>query len=258
MKKLSKIQSYLVGLLQSDGHFNGKYFSIELSAKDSDIIYKLHSSMKDSSIYYRTRDTNFVKNYKSIILNFYNKKLIKKLGPFIPIGKKSSLITCPKEIIYSEYDYWRGMVDGDGSLGIKEKTGQPFISINTASDFLLQDFNQFLHKEINFKLNIKRNKRDNTYNMVLLMAKSILIVRKLYENNILAIDRKNIKANSIISFDLKRFNSKENPFPFSEEDDLLIINNSQSQSIKLIPNHHPTSISSRRRFLRSIRKYGFI
>lgn len=257
MVKLNEFESYVLGFFQADGHYDGRYLVAELSEIDNDIILSFNKKIKKSSIYYRIRDTNFKNNYKTISLHIRDNELIDKLKDFIPEGKKSEIVAAPENIEYSEIDYWRGVIDGDGSLGFKE-TGIPYIALNTSSEYLYHDFNSFLEKMINFRLKIKRNKRDNTYNILLPLAKGIIITKLLYQNNEISLNRKNEMAKDIINFDIKNYNSHTNKLPFSKKEDNILLNNIQSVSVKLLPNHHPISISNRRRFLKGLQKYGLL
>ena len=199
------INSYIFGFLQSDGHLashkksglkKGK-LNIELSFKDKDILLLIQKhACVETSFSSRTRDTNFKENYKSCKLSFYStefREALHKLG--MPIGKKSAVIAPPKSE-YSEIDYWRGIIDGDGSLGFT-KGGWPFISLNTSSDKLAIAYKNFILKITGRINNSNRNKRDNTYNIVETRELSQLICKKLYYNGCIGMKRKDKAANKI-------------------------------------------------------------
>lgn len=158
---------------------------------------------------------------------------------------------------YSELDYWRGIVDGDGSLGIKKISKMPYLSITTHSDELYRDFNLLLEKHLNFKLNIHRNKRDNIYNMVILMEKALFITKLLYGNSAISIDRKQLSANSIMDYDPLKYNTHSVLEKYTQEEDRIIINNTQEYCVRVFIDRHPVSISNRRRRLKNLLKYGF-
>jgi hypothetical protein len=105
--------------------------------KFKDLIYV------NSSIRERTRDTNFKKQYKSVILSVFDyefRTALNKLG--LPYGRKSKIITAPI-VPFSEVDYWRGIVDGDGSLGMTAKS-LPFVSLVTTSPNLYLAYIDFI------------------------------------------------------------------------------------------------------------------
>ena len=65
-------------------------------------------------------------------MRIYNWDFRKWIKKYVPVGKKSYIICPPKEE-FSEVDYWRGIIDGDGSLGIAKSLGNaPFLSVITA------------------------------------------------------------------------------------------------------------------------------
>jgi hypothetical protein len=204
---ITKEYSYLIGLLQTDGHFqessrNRGKITIELSLRDKDIIDKITALIPvNYKISQRTRNTNFKKDYTSIILTIYDwgfREFMKTCG--LPVGKKSEIIAPPLHLPISEPDYIRGLYDGDGSLGLKQ-TGGPFISLTTASedikDYILVYMSKILgipHKQL------KRNKRDNIYNIGLSSLDAVNFTKHIYYENCLGINRKIEKANEVTNW----------------------------------------------------------
>ena len=79
-----------------------------------------------------------------------------------PIRNKTEQLSLPIE--YSEPDFWRGVIDGDGSIGLKNVEQQPFLSLATKSELLKEGFCDYIHKLTGFRPNVNRNKRDNIFN----------------------------------------------------------------------------------------------
>lgn len=204
---LNENESYLLGFLQTDGHRNkNNCYQLELSYKDIDILNKIKKYFNiKNPIKIRERITNFSNNkmYKFVSLYIPGIK-IENLNCFIPFGKKSEIISAPKNITYSEVDYWRGVIDGDGSVGIRN--AGPYISLNTSSDELYHDFNSFLMNFVGIKTNNKRNKRDNTYNVVICSTNAITLANLIYDNKCkLFLIRKKKLANKIKKCKLKTY-----------------------------------------------------
>ena len=198
--------AYLFGFLQTDGCLSksskrkNEYFrlAVEISARDTDLIEKIQKIWPvKSSVSSRTRNTNFCKNYKSICWSSCNQEIIKKLIEFgLPPGKKSEIISPPKEN-FSEIDYYRGLIDGDGSLGFS--SGKPFISLCTASEKVAYGFIDFVNKFCcRVNSNPNRNKRDNVFNVQFSRHVAKSIIKVLYYEKCFSLERKMIKAKSVL------------------------------------------------------------
>jgi hypothetical protein len=135
--------AYMFGFIQTDGHLykttrdRGRV-SIEVSKQDEDILWAFKNLIPfNSSITERVRITNFSNNYKSVIWRVYDKKFRDDLKLWgLPSGCKSELIK-PPTCNFSKIIYFRGLIDGDGSLGLTSK-GFPFLSLVTSIAILFK------------------------------------------------------------------------------------------------------------------------
>lgn len=198
---MNDIESYIFGLLVTDGSLylskkgnKGKVI-LEVNNKDSDIIYKLYNIIPNSSVRQRIRNTNFKNNYKTEI--FSNSR--KEFREFLILNgfqvfKKSENVGPPNST-YNEIHFWRGIIDGDGSIGITSKN-IPFISFVTISENLKNNYVKFIEKTLNRKIKTTRNKRDNAYNIMISRKDAIILAKILYidNNNGLYLERKYKKA----------------------------------------------------------------
>lgn len=197
--------SYFIGLAQTDGNLysqsrNRGKFSIEINIKDSDIVYKLKEIFKtDVNVYVSTRKrkTNFMESYESISLKIYDMNFRNELFKYVPEGKKSQIIEKPNGIV--EVDYFRGIIDGDGSLGII-KNNRPFISLVTASEKLKDNYLEFIRINLGIVKRIERNARDKVYNIVIFDEEAQKLVKLLYYPNCLSIKRKYLKSIEVLSW----------------------------------------------------------
>ena len=199
---MNEIDSYIYGLLITDGCLmlstrnRGKVY-LEVSIKDGDIIDKLCNLIPDSNqIRYRTRNTNFSNNYSTKIFSNTKKDFRDKLiNQGFPTKEKTLNANTPV-ISYNKYHFWRGVIDGDGSLGFT-KTGIPFVSLVTKSEYLKIKYLEFLKEELGIEKNINRNKRDGVYNIIVTRDNAKKLSELLYISNKidnLYIDRKYKKA----------------------------------------------------------------
>ena len=190
-----KLYSYLFGLFGTDGSVrrtnDGKHiYDLTLELIDKDIIDKIYNMLPNCSINERFRDTNFKKGYHSYILHCHNQDFILwcEQNNF-PIKDKTNNMAPPIGN-YSLSDFWRGVIDGDGSIGTKATDGQPFISLVTKSKSLKEAYCDYIYLLTGFKPTSNRNMRDNIFNITLHGEKALIISKNLYNNSILHIDRK--------------------------------------------------------------------
>lgn len=197
--------SYFFGFSQADGTLrqhsrNRGYLEIELSEKDKEILEIFRKLFPFcSSIKTRIRETNFKQDYKSNSFRIFPKKFrdeLSKLG-FSP-GKKFLNIFPPK-CRFSERDYIRGLIDGDGSVGVTSR-GYPFISISVKSKALKNYLCDVIEKITGEKKRISRNKRDNAYNIMLNREKAQNFIRYLYYPGCLTLKRKLKKAKEALKW----------------------------------------------------------
>ena len=119
---MNSIESYIYGLLITDGNLslstrNRGRVILEISEKDEDIIDKLLTLIPNSHKRFRTRNTNFKKGYKCVIFVNYRKEFRDKLiCEGFPIENKTINADVPITS-YGEPAFWRGVIDGDGSIG---------------------------------------------------------------------------------------------------------------------------------------------
>lgn len=197
--------AYFFGLLQADGHHqvstrNRGKISLELSQRDEEILFRVAELLPvNYSITTRTRNTNFKQEYTTVCLSIYDlqfRMAILELG--LPIGKKDMCIALPF-VSYSEIDYWRGYIDGNGSLGITSK-GFPYISLVIKSEVQKEAYLDFLFRHIGCKKKVNRNKRDQIYNISLYKEDAQKLISLLYYDNSLALKRKAASAHEALKW----------------------------------------------------------
>jgi len=213
--KIDNNYSYMIGLFQTDGSMyeserNRGKFSLSLSIKDEDIIYKLKELIPyNSNISKRFKKTHFQRKDK---IYEYNNEIItltvsnKYFRDFlltcnISYGKKSKTIIPPFHLEnFSEMDYIRGLFDGDGSLGFT-KDGNPYIGFATESEeiknYLLNFFSKITGKKLKES---NRNRRDNIYNILMYKEDAVIFCKYVYYQNCLSLNRKYNIARNIINW----------------------------------------------------------
>lgn len=233
--------AYIFGFLQTDGHLheatrNRSCIYIEIASKDKEILEKVQNILPiKCNMQNRCRDTNFMKNCETSVLTIHNynfKEHIKKLG--LPAGKKSRKIKEPT-VPFSEIDYWRGIIDGDGSLGIT-KTGLPFISLTTDSEFISKSFIIFIQKICGGEMKqLNRNKRDDIYNISIFREKAQSLIKCLYYENCFALQRKKDESKKAMGWIRPKSMRRclNNKFWTPEQDEFILNHSTQESMAKL-------------------------
>lgn len=195
--------AYLLGFLQTDGTMakesrNRGRIVVEVSKRDRDILRKLKKIIPVySSLRTRKRDTNFKKDHNSVIWRVFDqsiRELFNLAG--LPYGKKSDLV-CAPNVPFSKPDYYRGIIDGDGSLGFTS-AGFPFLSLTTASSSLVDSYLTYLFSLTGKKKILHPNKRDAVYNPCVFKEDAQTVAKNLYYEGCLSLDRKKRLAHSIL------------------------------------------------------------
>lgn len=232
--------SYLFGFIQTDGHLyhntrNRGCLKIEISDRDADILWKLKNLIPfHSSITERVRSTNFKDNHKSVIWGVFDKRFRDYLELWgLPKGNKSDIIK-PPSCNFCKPDYFRGIIDGDGSLGITAK-GFPFLSLVTSSSDIAAAYLQLI-QDLTGKTKIStRNQRDQVYNIAIYKEDAQLMSQYLYYDGCLGISRKLIQAQELLNWVRPKTMKKVNNRKFwNLEEDQFISTHSIEESMKVL------------------------
>lgn len=181
---LNKFESYVYGLILTDGSIylttrNRGKITIELKRQDEELLLKLQKQIPHSKITRRTRNTNFKQNSETSILSNYQKEFRDFfLSVGIPSKNKSIIGTIPNTL-FSESDFWRGVIDGNGSLGYTNNN-EPFVSLVVKSEMLKDAFLELINIKFNIRKCIKPNTRDNVYNIILKNENAIDFLNFIY------------------------------------------------------------------------------
>lgn len=186
----------MIGFLHADGSLseatrNRGRLTVELNKVDKGILYEFKKLIPvKSSITERTRDTNFKQGSESATLTVHDlgfRNFLKSVGCLV--GRKDLIVAPPEPLPYP-VDYFRGYVDGNGSLGFSQ-LGLPFVSITTNSDGIKNFVSDFLLQHLGCRKKISRNTRDNIYNIMVMRQGAVDLARLLYlTDNALCLPRK--------------------------------------------------------------------
>lgn len=202
--------AYLYGFVQTDGHLwksdkrgKGK-LSLEIATVDREILVKfrqfvapLYSSVRD-----RKRDTNFKKDFEASCWTISRRCVCDMFNAVgMPYGKKDRIQILPL-VPYSEIDFFRGVIDANGSLGFTVDQ-YPFVSLATSSRAIAEGFTDFLNRvapSIKGRGERNRNSRDDSFNVATFGEGAVEVVKELYYDGCLALLRKQKIAASVIGW----------------------------------------------------------
>ncbi|ATL29593.1 hypothetical protein [Streptomyces formicae] len=197
--------AYMFGFLQADGHLSQQSrdrgrLTVEISARDVHILREFQRlTPYNSSISERTRSTNFAETHTSAIWSLCALEARTKLNELgLPYGRKSKKITPPR-VEFSRRDYLRGVIDADGSVGYTAQ-GFPFISLTTASTAVGVYLCRYTRMLTGAERLIKRNARDDIYNIVYTKEPAMRLAEDLYYPGCLALERKQAAASALAAW----------------------------------------------------------
>lgn len=194
--------AYMFGFLQADGHLyqgtgqKGR-LTVELSARDVELLHRFQKlTPYYSSVTQRTRSTNFAEVHTSATWSLCSLEARTKLNEIgLPYGRKSKTIA-PPAAEFSPRDYLRGVIDADGSVGCTSK-GFPFVSLTTASTAIGAYLCFYTGKVTGAERSLKRNARDDIYNILYTNENAQKLAAHLYYEDCLSLERKKTAADSL-------------------------------------------------------------
>lgn len=120
-----------------------------------------------------------------------------------PVKEKTAFANIPNGA-FDEKAFWRGVIDGDGSLGLRKSQGKrgmtPYLSLVTSSEYLKIGMCNLLNKVTGKNYSPNRNVRDNVYNITCAGNSALKVSSYLYEGSNIAMPRKYSKYLEIKSF----------------------------------------------------------
>lgn len=213
-------KSYVFGLLLTDGTLHLKnektysgQVSLELSEKDEDIVDKLCEVIPNSTKTKRSRNTNFKQEYNSVKFSNSRQIFIKELIEFGFPTESKTINARPPIVEYDKDAFWRGVIDGDGSVGIRKTSPhstEAFVSLTTKSETLKNEFNAYIAAITGKQYNFKRNKRDDVYNLTFAGFNACKILNSIYKNSTIHLDRKYQKYLDCLAWKEENLTPKRN------------------------------------------------
>jgi len=176
---------YWIGFLYADGHVrkDGAEHSIEveIELKDWDHLVKFAKFLECNK-----EPKQYSEN--SCTLRVYSKKINQRLKD-LGLDHNKSYTAKPHELLKDSRDFWRGVVDGDGS--ISNQLGSAFIHLCGTKD-TIQEYINFLNLQgVNTKAKPNKPKQEGSLHQVgLACDKALITMDILYKDSTVYLDRK--------------------------------------------------------------------
>ena len=251
--------AYFVGLFQADGHLEcgagqkGRA-AIELAARDIELLLRLPHLFPgvNSTVSTRTRTTNFATKYTSATWRIYNLEFRRELESCgVPVGRKSNDVGPPAGP-YHERGYFRGLLDGDGSVGFTG-TGRPFVGLVTASSSLADHFCATVKAVAGTVRTPKRNTRDNVFSLMVSSEPAARLAEWAYPRGCLALERKCLAAAGVAAW-ARPSDMRARPFLGSRRwtiDEDLVVTTATIRDAARLLGRTETAVNARRWRLRN-------
>ena len=144
-------------------------------------------------------------------------------------GKKSKSVRVPS-VTYIERDLFRGIIDGDGSIGITENN-IPFVSLATTSKYISIAYRNIIKKVLGKSKTSSPNKRDGEYNITLYSEDAQQFLSYLYYKDCLCLKRKLKSVQEVLKWKRPKGRKKINKNIWTEKEIKYLISHTVGQSM---------------------------
>lgn len=202
------VQRYWAGFLAADGCVsdNGNIY-LSLQAGDHEHVVAFQSFLQTlAPVHVRLSHANG-RSFPQSCIRVISRKIAADLASVGITPRKSYTMKCSEEM-ENDPSWWRGVVDGDGTVKIYEKT---IVCNLCGSPFLMQQFNAFVKKVAPWFRGKVHGKGDGAYRVTTKGTVAVSLIRAMYgDPQSVALSRKMAVAQEIIrrtspGGDLERF-----------------------------------------------------
>ncbi|HEX8177850.1 MAG TPA: hypothetical protein VF543_22365 [Pyrinomonadaceae bacterium] len=215
--KPSEERNYFIGLMMADGcvveskqGLGQRRIQLALNEEDKEIVERFKSFLSSThTICYQKarlsrharRPNEFINCRPHVVFSVSSDKLAQALISFGVVPRKSK--TASVVGLENDRHFWRGVIDGDGSLGVRKQKGRrtssPRLTLVGSHD-LMQQFIEFAKRNAPGN-QVKVCCYDGLYRVDLTGIYAIQICKVVYQGSKVSISRKLETANSIIKLE---------------------------------------------------------
>lgn len=140
----SEAVSYWVGFLMADGGIVGGKLRVDLQARDKGHLVKFQSFLKAQ---HRIRRNTQSDTWRFVVSS---RALVTRLAE-LGVTECKSFTACAPRQFRADRHFWRGVIDGDGSIGV-DRHQRLAVQLATASRTLLDQYRAFLRARLGRKI----------------------------------------------------------------------------------------------------------
>jgi hypothetical protein len=186
--------AYWVGFLIADGCVQGRYLTLQLSAIDRkhvekfrDFLGSAHKIMKISGNGRRPDQ------YRFAVSSLRITNALRELG----VVERKTFSARASAPVSTNRHFWRGVVDGDGSIGWRARSrGRPQFCLQVAGSLpLMTQFRDYVRSITTSRANVYPNRRIYVFACTANVGKTV--VRILYKDAPVALSRKLVIATQV-------------------------------------------------------------
>jgi hypothetical protein len=195
---LTEEARYWIGFLLADGCISENTIILQLAEKDLEQIEKFKTFLKSGH-----KISSVSNGYGGVGYRFAvrSKELCNTLSLHGILPSKSFTATAP-ESLTTDRDFWRGVIDGDGSVGIVKSECKTYTKTYTyyypviqlcGSECVCTQFLSFC-KSVDDKIGANVHKSKSIYALQIKGTAAAEVIRCLYDNAPVSLERKSNRA----------------------------------------------------------------
>ena len=195
--EINEESAYWIGFLMADGCVrDGGRIILALQLRDKEHVVKFRSFLKSNHKIREDVELDVERRiYPKCGISVTSKRLVERLIYFGVTPRKSHTAKVNDELAFNRH-FWRGVIDGDGTVGMGQKTLYARLSL-VGSKFLLEQFQTYV-KSICPECDANIRPQVNIFRYALGCGPAIEIIKNLYQDSNVHLDRKKERANTLI------------------------------------------------------------
>lgn len=195
-------QAYWLGFLSADGYVSDEYVSVTLAVRDAPHLEMLRKDLEYSGEvkYYVSR------GHKTARLALGCRRMCRDLQDLGLYRDKSYSLVPWQGMPSLMSHYWRGVVDGDGSISQSNKTGQWTVYL-CGTKAICEGFKSHVASLVQTKVSVRRGKGNGFEVKFCGVTAPRAIAGDLYEDANRALERKKARASILLTLELQRMHA---------------------------------------------------